>query len=124
MRRLASFGPLRRSLPMSPARGYGLPARLPAQARQVPYDYYKDSNLIKTCPKEVNDRTLTYQARAVACVASSENRYARMSTDARRTAFALPDPPVSNSKTIRVHSLPAFTASTWYCPANFVHAPP
>src|SRR5438552_1236827 len=79
-------------------------------------DYYMHSNLIRTC------RWLdSSQARAAVWVAVSENRFARMSNAATRTAFVLRDPSVSNSITMRVGSLPALTDSTLYRSMNFLH---
>src|SRR3989449_8021644 len=60
-------------------------------------------------------------ASAVACVASSENRFPKMSRDASKTDFVVMDPSVSNSITIRVGSFAAFTDSTLYCSRNFAH---
>src|SRR5438093_3168395 len=62
-----------------------------------------------------------FHASPATCVASSEKRFARMSRDANRTAFALSDPSVSNSMTIRVGSFAAFTDSTLYWSMNFLH---
>src|SRR6266545_4084606 len=59
-------------------------------------------------------------ASAEAWVANSENRFDRMSSPATRTAFVVRDPSVSNSRTIRVGSLPTLTESTLYCSANFL----
>src|SRR5437899_3033533 len=105
---------------MSPSRDCEPPAGPRVPALQAPYDYYMDSNLVKTCPKDVSG-PMSSQSSAEACVASSENRFARMSSDANRTAFALSEPSVSNSMTIRVGSFAAFTDSTLYWSMNFLH---
>src|SRR3989449_6892663 len=56
----------RRRLPRtSPDRGCGPPAVPPAQARQAPYDYYIDSNLVKTCPRKVHADAISSERRGL-----------------------------------------------------------
>src|SRR2546422_5245462 len=57
--------PPRRLPRTSPARGCGPPAEPPAQARQAPYDYYIDSNLVKTCPRKVRADAISGERRGL-----------------------------------------------------------